>query len=138
MMHERKASRQPLFWAAVVFSLGLWTGARAWRPPLWWMAAIVVFAFAALWFLRERPWLAKALSLGVWFLLGALLIQVRVIQVRGQPELSAGLSEGLSENDGHQNEYSGAGGWPSGDAHGAGCARGVCAWGRVAVSQRID
>jgi competence protein ComEC len=93
MMHERKASRQPLFWAAVIFSIGLWTGARAWRPPLWWMVAIVVFAFAGLWFLRKRSWLAKALSLGVWFLLGALLIQVREIQVRGQPELSTGLSE---------------------------------------------
>ena len=89
MMHERKASRQPLFWAAVVFSLGLWTGARAWRPPSWWMVAIVVFAFAGLWFLRQRSWLAKALSLGVWFLLGALFIQIRVIQVRGQPEFSA-------------------------------------------------
>jgi len=91
MMHERKASRQPLFWAAVIFSIGLWTGARAWRPPLWWMVAIVVFAFAGLWFLRKRSWLAKALSLGVWFLLGALLIQVR-----GQPEPSAGLSAALS------------------------------------------
>jgi competence protein ComEC len=60
------------------------------------MVAIAVFAFAALWFLRERSWLAKALSLGVWFLLGALLIQVRVIQVRGQPELSAALSAALS------------------------------------------
>jgi competence protein ComEC len=96
MMHERKASRQPLFWAAVIFSIGLWTGARAWRPPLWWMVAIVVFAFAGLWFLRKRSWLAKALSLGVWFLLGALLIQVRGIQVRGQPEPSAGLSAAFS------------------------------------------
>jgi competence protein ComEC len=102
MMHERKASRQPLFWAAVIFSIGLWTGARAWRPPLWWMVAIVVFAFAGLWFLRKRSWLAKALSLGVWFLLGALLIQVR-----GQPEpsaaLSAGLSAGLSTGLSEQN-----------------------------------
>jgi competence protein ComEC len=99
MMHERKASRQPLFWAAVIFSIGLWTGARAWRPPLWWMVAIVVFAFAGLWFLRKRSWLAKALSLGVWFLLGALLIQVRGIQVRGQPEPSAGLSAAFSEQN---------------------------------------
>ena len=52
-------------------------GVRAWRPPLWWVIAVVVFVFAASWFLRKRAWLAKALSLGAWVLLGALLIQVR-------------------------------------------------------------
>ena len=52
-------------------------GVRAWRPPLWWVIAVAVFVFAASWFLRKRAWLAKALSLGAWVLLGALLIQVR-------------------------------------------------------------
>ena len=41
------------------------------------MIAVVVFVFAASWFLRKRAWLAKALSLGAWVLLGAFLIQVR-------------------------------------------------------------
>ena len=41
------------------------------------MIAVAVFVFAASWFLRKRAWLAKALSLGAWVLLGALLIQVR-------------------------------------------------------------
>jgi competence protein ComEC len=77
MKHDRKPPRQPLFWAAVAFSLGLWVGVRAWRPPLWWVIAVAVFVFAASWFLRKRAWLAKALSLGAWVLLGALLIQVR-------------------------------------------------------------
>jgi competence protein ComEC len=77
MTHDRKAPRQPLFWAAVAFSLGLWTGVRAWRPPSWWAIALVAFALAASWFLPKRAWLAKALSLGAWFLLGAFLIQVR-------------------------------------------------------------
>ncbi len=77
MTHDRKPPRQPLFWAAVVFSLGLWTGVRAWRPPSWWVIAIVAFVFAASWFLRKRVWLGKALALGTWFLLGAFLIQVR-------------------------------------------------------------
>jgi len=77
MKHDRKPPRQPLFWAAVAFSLGLWVGVRAWRPPLWWVIAVVVFVFAASWFLRKRAWLAKALSLGAWVLLGAFLIQVR-------------------------------------------------------------
>jgi len=77
MTHDPKPPRQPLVWAAVAFSLGLWVGVRAWRPPLWWVIAVVVFVFAASWFLRKRAWLAKALSLGAWVLLGALLIQVR-------------------------------------------------------------
>ncbi len=80
MTHDRKPSRQPLFWAALAFSLGLWTGVRAWRPPSWWIIAVVAFVFAASWFLARRAWLAKALSLGAWLLLGALLIQIR-----GQP-----------------------------------------------------
>ncbi len=77
MTHDPNPPRQPLFWAALSFSLGLWTGARAWRPPSWWVIALVAFVFAASWFLKKRAWLAKALSLGAWFLLGAFLIQVR-------------------------------------------------------------
>ena len=77
MTRDRNPPRQPLFWAALAFSLGLWTGLRAWRPPSWWVIAVVAFVFAASWFLPKRAWLAKALSLGAWFLLGAFLIQVR-------------------------------------------------------------
>ncbi len=80
MKHNPQPPRQPLFWAAAAFSLGLWSGARAWRPPSWWVIAAVAFVFAASWFLQKRAWLAKTLSLGVWFLLGAFLIQIR-----GQP-----------------------------------------------------
>jgi competence protein ComEC len=77
MIRDRNPPRQPLFWAALLFSLGLWTGVRAWRPPSWWVIAVVAFVFAAVWFLPKRAWLAKALSLGAWFLLGAFLIQIR-------------------------------------------------------------
>jgi competence protein ComEC len=77
MTHDRKPPRQPLFWAALAFSLGLWIGVRAWRPPTWWVIAVLAFVFAASWFLSKRAWLAKALSLGAWILLGAFLIQVR-------------------------------------------------------------
>ena len=87
MMRNHKPPRQPLFWAALTFSLGLWTGVRAWRPPLWWMIAVVAFVFAASWFLRKRAWLAKTLSLGTWFLLGAFLIQIRG-QPQGDPRIS--------------------------------------------------
>src|ERR1035437_1289788 len=77
MTRDQKPPRQPLFWAALAFSLGLWTGVRAWRPPSWWVIAVVAFVFAAAWFLPKRAWLAKALSLGAWVLLGAFLIQIR-------------------------------------------------------------
>jgi competence protein ComEC len=77
MTHERKPPRQPLFWAASAFSFGLWIGVRAWRPPSWWVIALVAFVFAASWFLSKRAWLAKALSVGAWILLGAFLIQAR-------------------------------------------------------------
>src|SRR5271157_3497389 len=80
MTHDHKPPRQPLFWAALAFSLGLWIGVRAWRPPSWWVIAVMAFVLAASWFLSKRAWLAKALSLGAWVLLGAFLIQVR-----GQP-----------------------------------------------------
>ncbi len=80
MRHDRKPPRQPLFWAALAFSLGLWTGVRAWRPPAWWVIAVVAFVLASSYFLSKRAWLAKALSLGAWVLIGAFLIQVR-----GQP-----------------------------------------------------
>ncbi len=77
MTRDQKPPRQPLFWAALAFSLGLWIGVRAWRPPSWWVIAVVAFVFAASWFLAKRAWLAKALSLGTWVLLGAFLIQIR-------------------------------------------------------------
>ncbi len=77
MMSDRQSPRQPLFWAALAFSLGLWTGARFWRPPSWWVVAVVAFVLAAGWFLARRAWLAKLLSLGAWILLGAFLTQIR-------------------------------------------------------------
>jgi competence protein ComEC len=97
MTHRPKPTRQPLFWAAVSYSFGLWIGVRAWRPPSWWIIALLAFILAASWFLPKRAWLAKALSLGTWFLLGAFLIQIR-----GQPsgELQPDLSRILALADG--------------------------------------
>jgi len=66
-----------MFWVAFAFSLGLWIGVRAWRPPSWWIVAALALILAAAWFLRRRAWLAKGLSLATWILLGALLVQIR-------------------------------------------------------------
>lgn len=77
MMRDPRPPRQPLFWAALAFSIGLWVGTRVWRPPSWWIIALAVFLSAASWFLAKRATLAKVLSLAVWVLLGALVIQIR-------------------------------------------------------------
>jgi competence protein ComEC len=77
MMRDSRPPRQPLFWAALAFSLGLWAGERVWHPPSWWMIAISFFLFSSLWFLTKRSGLAKAISLGAWILVGALFIQIR-------------------------------------------------------------
>jgi hypothetical protein len=52
MTRDQKPPRQPLFWAAVALSLGLWVGVRAWRPPVWWGIAVVAFVLAASGFWR--------------------------------------------------------------------------------------
>ncbi len=77
MTRDQELPRQPLFWAALALSVGIWVGAREWRPPAWWAIAVVAFVLAAAWFLGRRAWLAKGLAFGVWVLLGAFLIQVR-------------------------------------------------------------
>jgi competence protein ComEC len=92
MTRSDQPAHQPLLWAALVFSAGLWVGVRAWRPPTWWIAATLAFVLAALWFLRRRSWLAKGLSLGAWFLLGALMVQVRRPDA-GDPRMGA-LTDG--------------------------------------------
>jgi competence protein ComEC len=86
MTHDANPGRQPLLWAALVFSAGLWIGARAWRPATWWIVAVLGFALAAVWFLRRQSWIAKGFSLGTWFVLGAFLIQIR-----GAPGGAAGI-----------------------------------------------
>lgn len=84
MIHSYEPPRQPLFWAAIAFSVGLWTGLRAWRPASWWVLAATAFVFSAAWFIANRAWLGKILALATWFLLGAFLIQIR-----GQPQTDA-------------------------------------------------
>jgi len=70
------STRQPMFWAALTYSLGIVAGVHAWRPTSWWMAAALAFLAASLYFLRRRPWLGAALALGAFFFAGALQIQL--------------------------------------------------------------
>lgn len=73
----RPPPRQPLLWAALGFAAGIAAGARMWRPPLWWLLASVVFLASSSYFLRHRPRMARALTLGALMFLGALAIQLR-------------------------------------------------------------
>lgn len=68
--------RQPLLWAALSFAAGIATGVHAWRPPLWWVAAWIVFALSGAYLFRRRGPPAYILGLGALFFLGALMVQV--------------------------------------------------------------
>lgn len=66
-----------MFWAVLAFSLGLWLGHYAWRPPSWWLIAALVYAAAGLYFLRRRSQLALALTFAAFVFAGAMAIQLR-------------------------------------------------------------
>lgn len=67
-----------MLWAALAFAVGITIGARAWRPPLWWVVAWVVFAASAVGLLRRRTAAAFTFGLGALFFLGAFIVQVGV------------------------------------------------------------
>jgi competence protein ComEC len=69
--------RQPLLWAALAFAAGIATGVHAWRPPLWWAVAWIVFSSSSAYLVRRRGRPAFLVGLGALFFLGALMVQVR-------------------------------------------------------------
>lgn len=69
--------REPFLWMAVCFGCGLCSGARFWRPPLWWATAGVLFAVFAAYLLRSRARWAYALIFASLFGFGAFAIQAR-------------------------------------------------------------
>jgi competence protein ComEC len=77
-----KASRQPMLWAAVAYSLGIVAGFYLWRPTLWWVVAAASFIAAATYFAQRRSGLGWLLALGAIFLAGALHIQSRAGSTR--------------------------------------------------------
>ncbi len=77
VLRSRPGGRQPLLWAALAYTAGLSTGVHAWRPPLWWLVAWIVFAASAAYLLRRRVRAAFTLGLCALFITGALTIQVR-------------------------------------------------------------
>jgi len=66
-----------MFWAAVAYATGIVAGAPLWRPASWLIGAGMAFLAAGLYFVGRRKWLGAALALAVFFLAGALHIQLR-------------------------------------------------------------
>ncbi len=69
--------RQPILFAALAFAVGIATGVHAWRPPLWWVVAWIVFTLSGTYWLGRRGRAAFVVALGALFFSGALLVQVR-------------------------------------------------------------
>jgi len=67
-----------MLWAALAYAGGIVTGFYAWRPPLWWLVAAVVFSATGAYFLRRRALAAFALGLSALFVTAALTMQSRV------------------------------------------------------------
>src|SRR5689334_542798 len=72
-----RPTRQPMLWAAVIYSLGILAGAYAWRPNSWWILAAAVFIAAAAYFLSHRAGFALLIGSLAFFFAGALHIQLR-------------------------------------------------------------
>ncbi|HXC31683.1 MAG TPA: ComEC/Rec2 family competence protein, partial [Verrucomicrobiae bacterium] len=82
-----KASRQPMLWSAVSYSLGIIAGAFLWRPALWWLVAGAAFLLAAAYFAPRRSAVGWTLALSALFLAGALHMQARA----GGPRLDTSI-----------------------------------------------
>jgi competence protein ComEC len=66
-----------MLWAVLAYSSGIVAGVHMWRPASWWIVSGVAFLAAGVYFVRRRTWLGATLALGVFFLAGALHIQVK-------------------------------------------------------------
>src|SRR3954462_647338 len=81
-------SSQPIFYAALALSAGIAFSARAWRPPLWWMAAALIVLLIGLVILKNRPRFAMASALASVFAVGALLWQLEAMSAAPSPDLA--------------------------------------------------
>ncbi len=75
-----------MLWGALAFAAGIVTGVHAWRPPLWWVVAWIVFVLSGAYLVRRRSRTAFIVGLGALFFLGALMVQVRGSNDSNQPD----------------------------------------------------
>ena len=71
------SARQPLLYAALTFAAGIIAGAYAWRPPLWFLVAILTCSLSAVLLSNRRRRIAWVFGLSSLFWLGALSLQLR-------------------------------------------------------------
>jgi hypothetical protein len=62
-------------------------GHYAWRPPLWWLVAWLVFALSAAYLLHQRSTAAFALATATLFILGALVVELSPPSNLGDPSI---------------------------------------------------
>lgn len=70
-------ARQPLFWAALLFSAGIVLGNYAWRPASWWALAGIVSVGSAICIVTKRTLSPRVLTFAALVAVGALSIQMR-------------------------------------------------------------
>jgi competence protein ComEC len=78
-----------MLWAAAAYASGIVTGVYAWRPPLWWLIAAIIFSVSGTYFLRRRARAAFALGLSALFVTGAWMTQARVPADSGSADVLA-------------------------------------------------
>jgi competence protein ComEC len=74
---SRFAERQPLFWAALAYAIGIVAGTYLWRPPALWLVAGGVFAISSAYFSKERKSVASSLGMAALLAVGAWNAEIR-------------------------------------------------------------
>jgi competence protein ComEC len=82
-----KTPRQPMLWVAIAYSTGIAVGVYAWRPILWWPIASILLTGAAGYWMQRRPRLGWMVALAIFFLCGALNVQLQ----GAAPRLDTGI-----------------------------------------------
>jgi competence protein ComEC len=77
MNNTQLNERVPALMAALAFAAGIALAAKAWRPPMWWAAAAVMFLAASIVFLRQHARLAVCAALAAVAALGCLAFGAR-------------------------------------------------------------
>lgn len=80
---QRREDGSPCLGLHWVFACGIAIGVYAWRPPLWWVAAWIVFALSGA-YLLQRGRRAFIVALVALLFSGALMVQVRGLEGAGK------------------------------------------------------
>jgi competence protein ComEC len=71
-----------MLWVAVAYSAGIAVGVYAWRPILWWLAAAILLAGTAAYWIERRPRAGWTVALAIFFLCGTLNVQLQGVAPR--------------------------------------------------------